>query len=56
MDINNAVRPGSQASLHERVVQREVRGVECTAEDAVGEVLPAYWEAEGVEAVVLGRE
>lgn len=44
---------GVQAALHEGIVVAEVCGVEGAAEDAIDEVLPGDWEAEGVEAVLL---
>lgn len=55
VDVQDALGPGGEAARHQVVVVGEVGGVEVTADDAVGEVLPADAETEHVQ-VVVARE
>ena len=51
MDVDYAVRSSRKAGLHQLVVATKVRGVECSAELTVDEILPGHWQAEYVELV-----
>jgi len=53
VDVDDARSTTGQATLNELVVLAEVGCVKCATEVVVEEVLPANWEAEDVETIIL---
>lgn len=53
VDIDNAAGTRSKASLDQRIVLHQVSLVDGTRGDVVRQELPANWETEDVETVVI---
>lgn len=55
VNINNTISTRGQATLNKLIIHGKIVGIQSAAKDVVHKILPANWEPEHVETMVMGE-